>query len=255
MKRKAMLATALLAATVLALPACASSNQNPSAQENVNLSKTSYSNEVNPSKYSNTIDATLEADYLYGSDTETLRDKSDEVLEGSVKSLSYVTSGSLAYTIADIEVISSLSDASTFKSGDHVSVLYGCGYIPLKDAIEANEGLIELCKDWSKEKIEKTVVHQQISSEEDPVVGDHAVFFLNKETQFPEFGEDLYSLLNPDGAELKSEDNGNTFEYEGFTKDGKTEPAGSYSAEAIEKAMDSDLTLRKAQQAVDKENK
>lgn len=212
----------------------------------------SFPDKVNPSQFSEVLTAGFASDYLYGNDLESLRVHSDKVVEGTVASLSYVTEGSLAFTIADIEINDQLKGDDTLAKGDHVSVLYSGGYIPLRDLLSEDDGVSEIYRNWPDSKIDSTVVFQKAVDEGTPSIGDHAVFFLMKETKFPQWGDNLYALICGANAELLSADNGRTFEYKEI---GNTGPIRSYSSEVIESALDNDVSFEKAQRKTELEEK
>ncbi len=229
-------------ATIGTLCACTPSNP---------LEK-SHTGEINPTQFTETVNTGFSSDYLYGNDLKTLREQSDVVVEGTIKELTYVTEGSLAFTIADIEVESQLKGEEALGKDSHISVLYSGGYIPLRDAISADETILETYSDWPEYKIDATVIYQKAIDEKAPSIGDHAVYFLMKETKFPQWGTNLYALLCGTNAELISEDDGATFEYK---KMGSSRAARSYTTEVIEKALNSGVSFEKVQRQINSTEK
>lgn len=234
MKTKAIAPVLAMCTLAGALCACA-----PVAQQAAQI----YSDLVNPSSYAKTYKSQTISDKLYGNDIKTLRAQSDEIIEGEAQSLSYVKDGALAYTIANVKVAKSLKDGSVFSAGDVVPVLYMGGYIPLADVISVDDSVSRSFDNWSEEDIDKTVVYQEPIGEQLPEVGDKAVYFLMCESNFPQWGK-LYTLVSGTSSELDSSDGGETFKYE---QEGSKASPQAYSAEAIEMAVNDNMSFKSAQ--------
>lgn len=198
---------------------------------------------VDPAGYANTISSTISADYAYGNDIETLREKSDLVIEGDVTELTYTYHGSFAYTLASVAVTDVLMGEADAEAGDQVSVLYAGGYIPLSAVISAQEFESEDFSEYTDDEIANTVIREEYLDEVIPAVGDKAIFFLVYETKFPEWAG-CYSLLCGTQAEMLSYDNGDTFEYQSSSSDN----GGYYSAPVIEAALTDGTTFAQAEQ-------
>ncbi len=187
-----------------------------------------------PSEYTKTIDIQSAAEKIYDNDFDTLEKTSTLVVEGTISELKYVNHSSFAYTLATVDVSTTLRG----DAPDKLTVLFMGGYIPLKVFAEAESARGIDYSQYSEEELDNTIIHDKWDGEEEPKVGDKAVFFLKKGTAFPEFG-DYYSIVSGTDGEFLSDDSGETFEYPNADE----EVSGSYTVQELSEALDGDASL------------
>ena len=187
-----------------------------------------------PSEYTKTIDIRSAAEKVYDNDFDTLEEVSTLVIEGTISELKYVNHSSFAYTLATADVSTTLRG----NAPDKLTVLFMGGYIPLKIFAEAESARGIDYSQYSEEELDNTIIHDKWDGEEEPKVGDEAVFFLKKGTAFPEFG-DYYSIVSGTDGEFLSDDSGETFEYPNADE----EVSGSYTVQELSEALDGNTSL------------
>lgn len=188
-----------------------------------------------PSEYAKTVNIQSAAEKAYDNDFETLEEVSTLVVEGTISELKYVNHSSFAYTLATVDVTQTLRG----NTPDKLTVLFRGGYIPLRVFAEAESERGLDYTQYSDEELDNTIVHDKWDGEEEPAVGDTAIFFLKKGTAFPEFG-DYYSIVSGTDGEFVSTDNGKTFEYPNAEED----VAGSYSVQELSEALNDNTSLQ-----------
>ena len=132
---------------------------------------------VDVQKYHNTEKIVSENDYAISSDLQDMSEEAQEIVEAKIRTFQYVVIDGDAWTKIELDIQSSLS--GTLKKGDSITLYQSGGYVPLTDHIAYYKDAFRY-KEWSKKKINDTILQETINGEGEPVVGTEAIYYLTK---------------------------------------------------------------------------
>lgn len=182
--------------------------ETPSVEENGKDRTVPSKGDIQPKEYSHVEEIESQCDYGISSDLEKISEASDEVVEGTIESVAFVSIEGDAWTKVGLKIKKALY--GTLKANDKITVYQSGGYVPLKDHIAYYDDAFRY-KDWSKERIASTVFYEKVEGEEAPVVGTTAIYYLNKAKQ-PALPKGVYNRVCGKYAELEKMD-GNTYRH------------------------------------------
>ena len=153
-------------------------------------------------------ESTAYCDYAISSDLSALSDYASEIIQGSVKEVTYVTVEGDAWIKADIVVKKVLQGGLAIN--DVVSVYIMGGYVPLREHINKYNDAKKI--GLSEAEIKNTVLKSTIDNEEFPVVGHESIFYLIQTPSESPLPNGVYERVCGKYSELKLNKNSNLFE-------------------------------------------
>ena len=106
-----------------------------------------------------------------------MSEEAQEIVEAKIRTFQYVVIDGDAWTKIELDIQNSLSGA--LKKGDSITLYQSGGYVPLTDHIAYYKDAFRY-KEWSKKKINDTILQETINGEGEPVVGTEAIYYLTK---------------------------------------------------------------------------
>lgn len=176
-------------------------------------------NSIHLDQYQYTEEIISQNDYAVSADLSDMAKAAEEVVEGKILSVEYVSVDGDAWTKVDLEVMKSLEGSLVQK--DKITVYQSGGYVPLKAHIASYDDAFRY-KDWNKKKINATILHETVDGEEAPVVGTQSIYYLipmekkgfpkgiygrvcGKYAQLSKIGKKTYRHFKMDGKEKSEE--------------------------------------------------
>lgn len=164
---------------------------------------------VNINDYEKTEDVISSNDYDISSDLNVMEKNSDEVVEGTIKEVTYVVIDGDGWTKVDLDINTSIK--GNLRAGDMVSVYQLGGYVPLADHIKFYDDAFRY-SDLSDNEINNTVLKETVDGEQLPKVGEKAIYFLEKFSN-NSILDGQFGRTRGQSSELKYSENGKYIYY------------------------------------------
>ena len=165
--------------------------------------------EVKGKDVKNVVEVNTECcDYAVSSDLSDLSDYASEIIQGTVKEVTYVNIEGNAWIKGDIVVTKSIK--GEIEVSDVISVYMIGGYVSLEDHIKQYDDAEKF--GLSEAEIKDTVIKSNIENEKFPIVGDESIFYLVQTPSESPLPDGAYERICGKYSELQFNKSSNLFE-------------------------------------------
>ena len=133
-------------------------------------------NVVNLDDYQNIEEVLSQYEYAISSKIDEMRQNSTSIVEAEILSVEYMSVEGFPITKLVLKILTSLE--GDLKENEQIELYKDGGYVPLKEFIEYFGDPTDV-QNMTPEEIDATLLHYKFE-DADPVVGEVAVYFLDK---------------------------------------------------------------------------